>query len=421
MADLTCFAFTKRELEALGTPAPKRRDFYRDAKVRGLQLAVFPTGRKMFILYRKVDGRPERIRIGLFPDLSIEQARGKAQALNGQIANGDNPADRRRKLNAESTLHEAFTDFLENYKKPKRKSWHEDENQVRRYLDWETSPRWKLCKLSEIRRADIEHLHNEVGEDNGPYAANRLLALLAAVFNYAAKNGWEGRNPASGITKFPETSRERFLGDDEMPRFFRALKHKDTPVIFRDYFTLLLLTGARRANLLAMAWDELNLEAAVWNIPDTKGGTPVTLALVPEAVRILRRRKRQFASAGSETTNIRVLLTPSPWVFPTNGNGRKARSGHLEEPKGAWKKLLERAGLKDVHLHDLRRTLGSWQAAGGTSLPVIGKSLGHKNQSTTAIYARMNLVPVRASVNAATQAMFAAAKKKTRATGAERA
>jgi integrase len=421
LADLTCFTFTKKELEGLGAPAAGQRDYYRDDRVRGLQLTVYSSGRKVFILYRKVSGRPERILIGPFPDLSIEQARGKAQALNGQIANGGNPADQRRKLNAESTLLEAFTDFLENYKKPKRKSWHEDENQVRRYLDWETSARWKLRKLSDIRRADIEQLHNRVGEDNGPYAANRLLALLRAVFNRAAKNGWEGRNPAAGITKFPETERERFLEADEMPRFFRALKHKDTPAIFRDYFTLLLLTGARRANLLAMAWDELNLEAAVWKIPDTKSGKPVAIALVPEAVEILRRRKRELTSAGSEKTNIRVLQTHSRWVFPTNGKGRKARSGHLEEPKGAWKKLLERAGLKDVHLHDLRRTLGSWQAAGGTSLPVIGKSLGHLNQSTTAIYARMNLVPVRASVNAATQAMFAAGKKKTRTPGAERA
>jgi integrase len=106
----------------------------------------------------------------------------------------------------------------------------------------------------------------------------------------------------------------------------------------------------------------------------------------------------------------RQQAAKGPWVFPSTG-----KSGHVEEPRKPWESILERAKLVGVRMHDLRRTLGSWQAASGASLSVIGKSLGHRNVATTAIYARLNIDPVRESVNKATTAMQLAveqAKKK---------
>jgi len=86
----------------------------------------------------------------------------------------------------------------------------------------------------------------------------------------------------------------------------------------------------------------------------------------------------------------------------------EGKSGHLVNPKRGWNRILERAGIDDLRIHDLRRTLGSWQAKTGASLVTIGKSLNHKNPSTTAIYARLDLDPVRKSVNTATSAMMEA-------------
>jgi len=100
----------------------------------------------------------------------------------------------------------------------------------------------------------------------------------------------------------------------------------------------------------------------------------------------------------------------NPWVFPSPK--KKSKTGHLTGFKRSWPKLRQRAQLPDVTIHDLRRTLGSWQAAQGASLKIIGESLGHSSTAATQIYARLSLDPVRASVTAATQAMFAAAKKK---------
>jgi len=117
---------------------------------------------------------------------------------------------------------------------------------------------------------------------------------------------------------------------------------------------------------------------------------PLTVPLAPEAIGILKRRH---------------VTRVNEWVFPSHG-----KRGHLVEPKTAWERIRERAKLGDVRIHDLRRTLGSWQAAIGTPLNIIGRSLGHLRQETTAIYARLNLDPVRASVTAATAAIAQAAK-----------
>lgn len=117
--------------------------------------------------------------------------------------------------------------------------------------------------------------------------------------------------------------------------------------------------------------------------------------LIPQAIAILEKRYNSRAN---------------DWVFPSPSS----KSGHIEEPKKAWKRILNRAGIKDLRIHDLLRTLGSWQAATGANSYIIGKSLGHKTQQATAIYARLNLDPVRASVERAAEAMLASAMKNPR-------
>jgi integrase len=158
--------------------------------------------------------------------------------------------------------------------------------------------------------------------------------------------------------------------------------------MLRDYFLISLLTGARRSNVQEMQWSHIHLERGEWRIPTTKNGDSQTVTLTSEVVEILRARQ------GSSPT----------WVFPGSGS-----TGHLVEPKKAWKRLLERAGIENLRIHDLRRTLGSWQAKTGASLVIVGKSLNHKSPSTTAIYARLDLDPVRESVDRATGAMLVAA------------
>lgn len=406
------FAFTKRLLDKLPLPTNGQRAYFYDAQTRGLTLAVSPAGKKVFVLYRKVQRRPERITIGPYPDLTIEQARGEAARLNGEIARGENPASKRRLIRDEATFGDLFTTYLEHHAKLHKKTWSDDDWMFKKYLTG-----WKFKKLSDIRRADVLTLHARIGTNSGKHMANRVVELISSMFAKGIEWGWSGENPATKIKAFKEKQRERFLQPDELPAFFKALSTEPNETI-RDYILLSLLTGARRGNVQAMRWSEINFQAATWKIPETKSGEAVTVALSSAAMGILETRKAD---------------SKSEWVFPGAG-----KSGHLMEPKTAWKRILKSAatiqrknwlkanpdkteaefkkecpsaGFIDLRLHDLRRTLGSWQAAQGTSLPIIGKSLGHKSLQATQIYARLNLDPVRASVEKATDAMLLAGKE----------
>jgi integrase len=265
---------------------------------------------------------------------------------------------------------------------------------------------WFKRKSSTITKQEIQLLHERIRDENGLYQANRILERISSIFNRAIEWGWQGENPAQGIRKFREKSRDRFLQPDELPRFFSALEEEENTTA-RDYIMLSLLTGARKSNVLAMRWEDIFFERAEWKIPETKNGDSLTLPLSQNAVEILERRRQD---------------THSQWVFPADAS----KSGHFSDPKRAWQRVLTRAGIKDLRIHDLRRSLGSWQASTGASGFVIGKSLGHKSQQATQIYARLNLDPVRDSIEKATQAMMTAGrnvnqnKTKTGSLGNER-
>lgn len=377
-------AFTKQMLLALKPPASGRR-YLHDTKEHGLSAYITATGAITFYVRKRINGRDERVFIGNFPDVTIEQARAKAVTIRAQVAQGQDPVADRRRLRADVTFADIFNEYMERYSKKQKRSWQYDEREVNKFLS-----HWFKKKATSISKQDIQLLHERIRDQNGLYQANRILERISSIYNRAIEWGWQGTNPAEGVRKFREKSRDRFLQPDELPRFFAAIEEEENEVA-RDYIMLSLLTGARKSNVLAMRWDEISFERAEWRIPETKNGEPLTVALSGPAMEILNDRRRK---------------TNSDWVFPSESSA----TGHLADPKKAWARLLKRAGIKDLRIHDLRRSLGSWQASTGASGYIIGKSLGHKSQQATQIYARLNLDPVRQSVELATQAMLKAGK-----------
>jgi integrase len=380
--------FTKAALDALHFPAAGQRVAYHDAKTNGLQIRVTSTGVKTFCVFRRIkNGNPERVTLGRYPDMSIEQARKESARINALIAEGINPNTDVRALKTETTLQELFVEFLKHRRNRRGAYLSEKTKRSYRYdFDLYLS-KWGKRQLSKFQVTDFAKLHTEIGKEH-PTTANRVMAMASSLFGYAAERKlFKGVNPAHGIKKFPETKRDRFLQSDELPTFFKSLADEPNETL-RDYFLISLLTGARRSNVLEMEWKQIHFERAEWRIPTTKNGEPQTVTLTPEVVEILRERQD----------------CDPVWVFPGTGV-----TGHLVEPKKAWKRVLERAGIADLRIHDLRRTLGSWQAKTGASLVIVGKSLNHKSPSTTAIYARLDLDPIRASVERATGAMLTAA------------
>lgn len=376
--------FTKTAIAAFPDPPKGQRSTYYDEKVQKLAIRLTAAGSRTFYVIKRTESGMAWLKLGLFPDLSVENARKEAEKVLGQFAQGNDPAQIRRAERAEMTLDDLHNEYMTRCAAFNRRPDKPKAN-YRLYLS-----AWGKRKLSTIRHEEVDRLHKKIGRENGVVTANIALKLLHVMFNKAINEWriWSGENPAHGIKKFPEQSRDRFLQSDELPRFFQAVAEESNETI-RDYVLISLLTGARRTNVLEMRWQDVSFERAEWRIGMTKNGTPQTVTLSPEALEVLRNRKPQEEAV---------------FVFPGTG-----KQGHLAEPKKGWTRILERAGIADLRIHDLRRTLGSWQAKTGASMAIIGKSLNHKSQSTTAIYARLDLDPVRQSVNTATSVMMAAA------------
>ena len=438
--------FTKEALTTMRSPEPGQRAVYHDTKTTGLQLRVTHTGVKTFSLFRRVKGGlPERVTLGRFPDMTIEQARKLAARVNSEIEEGSNPAEVKRAHKGEPTLAEFFKEYGERHGQ-KKKSWSDDQQRYRDYLEKPLGAK----KLSSVTREMVGRILSDMESDGKAGATvNNVRALASGIFGKAIEWSYLTNNPVKGIKTRKSNKRDRFLQSNELPRFFASLGEEPNETI-RDFFLLSLLTGARRSNVLEMRWNQINLDEGIWRIPDTKNGTPQNVTLSPEAAAILVTRKA--TAEGS-------------FVFPGDGE-----SGHLVEPKKGWKRIFDRDELSQLlmrieaagynvpetenesetveksladaierarqtakslkidtegcrmdalRIHDLRRTLGSWQAKQGASLAIIGKSLNHKNQQTTAIYARLDLDPVRASVNSATTAMMVAAGLKKSVTNSE--
>jgi integrase len=382
------FVFTIAKIRDLAAP-PAGRFWVYDAKQPALCLAVTHKGLKTFYVYKRIGAKPTRISVGRFPEIDVDAARERAAKMLVKIYEGADPADERRQLRRSQTLGELWQHYCDHWTavRGRASTIKTEKNRWKACLE-----DWKDRRLNTIKPSDVAAKHAELGRHHGHVQANRAVQLLRRLFNYAVDNvGIDLANPVK-VTFFREVQRERFLQPDELPRFFAALD--DEPDDMQSFFLLCLFTGARKGNVESMAWQDVDLAGEKWTIPAAsfKTGRPMTVPLAPEALAILNRR-RQAAF--------------SPFVFPGAG-----KTGHIVEEKRAWKEILARSGIRGLTIHDLRRTLGSWQAGLGASLPIIGRSLGHKRPETTAIYARLNLDPVRTSVNAATAAIVEAAKKK---------
>ncbi|ASZ11182.1 site-specific integrase [Chitinophaga pendula] len=421
--------FTKQNIEQLPTPS-KGKSYYKDSREKGLSLYVTSYGVKTFFIRKRIKGRDERIIIGPADIIPVEKARKEARILKGQIAEGLDPvAEKKKELSNKLTFGEQFKEYIEVYSKPHKKSWQYDVREVPKYLS-----HWFKKRMIDITRYDVQKIQKDVFENHGVYQANRIVERISSIYNKAIEWGWEGINPASRVKKYKEKSRDRFILPAEMPCLIRALNEEMNETA-RHFIWMLLLAGARKTNTLQMRWEQINWEHKTWRIPDSKNGEVLLLPLVDHAMDILRKRKE---------------ISVSDWVFPSDLDPRS----HFVNVKRAWKRVKQKAtiyfwssdeklkllveqcrdeidneyfvslwikliikvakddgitlpvGLMDVRLHDVRRTFGSYQAIGGSSLTIIGKSLGHRSVKSTEVYARLNLDPVRSSIEKATNAML---------------
>ena len=380
--------FTEKAIAALPIPAKEQGQaiYYDSGSTDGLMLIVTYGGTKTYYHYMFFNKRPVRTKIGRSSQIKLAVARARAHTMAENATKGIDPGEKRRE-----NLHDiTFKQFYETiyrpeysivYKKP-RSVVNDDSIFTHHLKDFHNR------MMLGIKPVEIAKLHNNTKQTHSPYTANRVLSLIKHIYVIAAKHGYMNghANPAADITKFKEQTRDRFLQSDELQRLFAALETEQNEV-FKNYILISLYSGQRRSSILSLRWSQVDLVNGFIYLPDTKNGEPMRV--------LMTNQLRELLKKINHSKN-------SDWVLPSV----RSKSGHLEDPKRPWHELLRRAGIKNLRLHDLRRTMGSYQAISGASLYIIGKSLGHKSTSATQVYARLTVDLVRNAMQKTTDKMM---------------
>jgi integrase len=381
---------TKRNVDATH---PRDTDAYIwDDELSGFGLKVTPAGRKVYLIQYRLGGRKGRTRrvtLGIHGRLTPDQARTDANRLLGEVAAGRDPAAQRDTGKADKTLGAVLHQFMREHTEAKLKASTIEE--YRRLVRLYIKPQLQRRIIGEIKRTDVARVHHDLRDK--PYQANRVLALLSGLFNWAEKHGLrpDGSSPCRHVQKYRERKRERFLSHAELAQLGDALRQAEQDQSCSPWtiaaIRLLVLTGARRNEILTLRWEQVNLEHGSLLLPDSKTGKKA-IHLNPPATVVLEKIQR---------------LEGNPYVICGERAGR-----HLVNLEKPWRRLRKAANLAGVRLHDLRHSFASVAAMGGMSLPVIGAMLGHTKSTTTARYAHLADDPVKAASHAVGRRIAAA-------------
>lgn len=357
-----------------------------DGRIRGLQVERMDSGQARWRLrYQPKNGRSRVcVTLGDAFAISLQEARAIAQKMLAEIAMGNDPKEKKN-LGKEiprfsSFVHEQYVPFIRTYKR----SWQTDVSLLKNHL----LPRFGSCYMDEIKRADIQRMHLE-RRDTGakPGSANRLLILMRYIYNLAIR--WEVGgitvNPTKNVPLMPEENKkERYLRPDEARRLYDSVCSSQNQML-RYIVPMLILTGARKREVLDARWEDFDFERRLWRIPTTKAGKPRHVPLSDGAISVLNEVPHQ---------------NHCPWVFPNPETNKPYVSIFC-----AWNTAREKAGLADVRIHDLRHSFASLLINSGRSLYEVQKLLGHTQIKTTQRYAHLAPETLLDASNAATRAV----------------
>ena len=348
---------------AIARLRPEGREFtVWDTRTPGLGVRVRPTGGKSFILLHKTDGRSRRIALGAAASRSVNAVRRECHALIAERAPGQT-----RKPEAplfSDFVTGAWTDaHFPKYKPSTRK-------QAGAALANQLLPSFGATPIDRITRAQVLEWFDAYSR-SAPGGANRTLQLLRQILNFAIACGHHGANPTRAIAPNRRTPLTRFLSREEVKRLHRALdRHAERSASARqqaDIIRLLLLTGCRRNEILALRWSEVHPDALA--LADSKTG-PRRVPLSARAQAIIAHQPRG----------------ESPFVFPSPHHPARPRTTDL----ALWNTVRLEAGIEDVRLHDLRHSVASHAVMQGVPVPVVSRLLGHTNPQMTLRYAHLS-------------------------------
>lgn len=420
---LTKDAIDALELPASGARGTTRQALYYDTEQPGLAVRVTSGGSRVYIAESWPQGRTVRVKLARVSDITLQQARQRARMVLGELAAGVNPNAQRRAERVRSlTLGEAFEDYVATRRAARRLSERTEYDYRRmlygavnkdgsRKMNGYLSP-WRGLALSEISRDMVARRHAQLLERSGAQA-NYAMRMLSAVFNFArAKYRGAGDAPiaANPVEILRELKgwyrverRTSVIRAHELKAWFAAVRALESPAnynfapVARDYLQFLILTGLRRGEGLRLKWADVDLEARLFTVRDTKNGTDHTLPLSDYLVELLAQR--QLSAARADLTR-----EQRRYVFPG-----ASKQGYFAEPKKMIARAVNASGIVFTP-HDLRRTFISVAESLDIPAYALKRLLNHKMRNdVTAGYIVTDVERLRGPMQKITDFMLRAA------------
>jgi integrase len=343
-----------------------------DKKLPGFGTRTYPSGARVYVVQYRERKRTRRREIGSADVMDLRTARRKARKILEDVKLGFGVVDPFA-VKADPTSMR-FADFIPVFLGHQKRLWSprtfaKSSELIERVL----RPEFSIRIMLDIDRSDVMRWRD--GLASRPGNANRTIPILSAMMKLAEQLGLRpaNSNPCRGLPRYKRPAKVRFLELDEITRVGTWLdRHQDQWPQSCAMITLLLLTGARKAEIETLEWDWLDGEVA--HLPRSKTG-PKLLYLGKAAQELLAQMPRQ---------------TDVPFVFPTIDGTRAA-----QVQQHVWYQLREEVGISDVRLHDLRHTFASHAVMRGYTLPVVSRLLGHALLETSERYAHLNMTSVR--------------------------
>jgi integrase len=341
----------------------------------GLGVRVSPKGRKSFVYMYRHKGKARFLTLGDYPRMTLADAhKAHAEAMK-KVEEGIDPGaatvNERKEERKAPTVAALADEYIERWAKARKKSWKVD----LRILQKDVLPEWGRRKAKDITRRDVKDLLNKVLDRGAPIGANRLLALLRKMFNYAVDEleiiitspCLKIKSPA------PENRRDRVLTTDEIYAFWNGLDKARMAEGTKLILKLQLVTGQRKGEIVSAAWEEIDLTDGWWTIPPEKAKNKMAhrVPLSPLALELLQAAKN--------------ITGNSPWIFPSPQTDRHITPEAVDH--AVRRHGLEALGFSFVP-HDLRRTAASHMTGMGISRLVVSKILNHVERGVTAVYDR---------------------------------